>query len=120
MLPDVPRLTASVNLYYHTRLTDNLQLVARAENVYTGERVDLTFPDGVPDTQTPLGGYDLTNLRVGVDSLRGWTAYVFANNVLNKTASLENIAQLTLANASFNRVETNQPLTIGLDLSYRY
>lgn len=120
MLPDVPRLTASVNLYYHTRLTDNLQLVARAENVYTGERVDLTFPDGVPDTQTPLGGYDLTNLRVGIESLRGWTAYIFANNALNKRASLENIAQLTLANASFNRVETNQPLTIGLDLSYQY
>jgi len=120
MLPDVPRLTASVNLYYHTRVTDSLELVARAENVYTGERVDLTFPDGEPDMVTPLGGYDLTNLRLGVQSVRGWTAYVFADNVLNKRASLENIAQLTLANASFNRVETNQPLTIGVDLSYQY
>jgi iron complex outermembrane receptor protein len=120
MLPDVPRVTASVNLYYHTRLTDGLELVARAENIYTGNRVDLTFPAGVPDTQTPLGGYDLTNLRVGVQSVRGWTAYVFADNVLDKRAALENIAQLTLANASFNRVETNQPLTLGVDLTYEY
>jgi iron complex outermembrane recepter protein len=120
MLPDVPRVTASVSLYYHRRLTDSLELLARAENIYTGNRVDLTFPGGVPNTQTPLGGYDLTNLRVGIQSLRGWTAYVFADNALDKRASLENIAQLTLANASFNRVETKQPLTIGVDLSYQY
>ena len=28
--------------------------------------------------------------------------------------------QLTLGNPSFNRVVTNQPLTIGVDLSYKF
>jgi hypothetical protein len=45
---------------------------------------------------------------------------VFANNVFNKQAYLENMTQLTLANASYNRVITNQPLTIGADLTYTF
>ncbi len=119
-LPDVPPFTASVNLSYHTPLTERYELVARAENVYTGTRVDLTFPGGFPNTQTPLPGYDLTNIRVGIAADAGWSATLFANNVFDKRASLENTVQLTLANAAFNRVATNQPLTIGIDASYRF
>lgn len=118
-LPDVPSVNASVNFSYHQHLTDTLDLVARADNVYTGSRVDLSFPGGAPDTQTPLPSYDLTNARVGVAADR-WTAYLFANNLFNKQASLENITQITLANASFNRMETNQPRTIGVDVNYHF
>jgi len=28
--------------------------------------------------------------------------------------------QLTLSSPEYNRMETNQPLTIGVDLSYRF
>jgi len=119
-LPDVPPWTASVDLSYHTPLTERYDLVARAENVYTGSRVDLTFPAGVPNTQTPLAGYDLTNIRIGIAADAGWSATLFANNLFNKRASLENTVQLTLANANFNRVATNQPLTIGVDASYHF
>lgn len=119
-LPDVPAWTASLDLGYRTPLGGGVEFVARAQNVYTGARVDLTFPGGEPDTQTPLPGYDLTNARVGLASQDGWTAYLFANNLFNRHAALENIIELTLANASFNRVETNQPLTIGIDVSYRF
>ncbi|MGO9993599.1 MAG: hypothetical protein ACLPTF_13950, partial [Steroidobacteraceae bacterium] len=48
------------------------------------------------------------------------TTAVFANNVTNKHASLDNMIQLTLPSPEYNRVETNQPLTIGVDLSYRF
>jgi hypothetical protein len=34
-------------------------------------------------------------------------------------AQLENLLQETLPSAAFNRVLTNQPLTGGLDVSYR-
>jgi iron complex outermembrane receptor protein len=119
-LPDVPTGTASIKLNYHTQLTDGYEFVARAENVFTGNRVDLTFPLGVPNTQTPLPSYDLTNLRASVTSNNGWTASLLANNVFNKLAWLENVTQLTLANASYNRVASNQPLTIGVDLAYHY
>jgi hypothetical protein len=35
-----------------------------------------------------------------------------------KRASRDNMTQLTLASPEYNRVETNQPLTVGVDLSY--
>jgi len=119
-LPSVPPVTATIGLNYHTPINDRLDLFARAENVYTGNRVDLTFPGGFPDTQTPLPSYDITNLRIGLNSDAGWSATLFANNLFNKKAYLENAVQLTLANSSFNRVATNQPLTAGVDLSYHF
>jgi outer membrane receptor protein involved in Fe transport len=119
LLPDVPRLSGSLALDYTTRLTDRYSFNARAQTVYTGSRVDVTFPNSGVDTQTHLPPYNLTNLRAGI-LCDGWSATVFANNLFNVRAQLENIAELTLANSSYNRVETNQPLTIGLDLSYRF
>jgi outer membrane receptor protein involved in Fe transport len=119
-LPDVAPWTASVNISYHHPLTDRHELTARLEDTYTGTRVDTTFPGGVTDFQTPLPGYNLTNVRVGVAADAGWSATAFIDNLFNKKASLENVAQLTLPNPSYNRVSTNQPLTAGIDLSYRF
>jgi len=119
-LPDVPAWTANVSLNYRAPIGARHELFARAENAYTGSRVDLTFPGGFPDTQSPLPGYDLTNLRVGLEAEAGWRATLFANNVFNRKASLENTVQLTLANAAFNRVATNQPLTMGIDVSWHF
>jgi outer membrane receptor protein involved in Fe transport len=119
-LPDVPVWTGDINLNYLTALTDTYSLNAFAESVFTGNRVDLSFPGGVTDTQTPVPSYTLTNMRAGITSRAGWGAYLFANNVTNKHASLDNMIQLTLPNPSYNRVETNQPLTVGVDLSYRF
>jgi iron complex outermembrane receptor protein len=119
-VPDVPTWTGDINLKYYTPINEKYAFNALAENVYTGGRVDLSFPGGVSDTQTPLPGYDLTNMRAGITSSDGWGASLFADNVFNKHASLENMVELTLANASYNRVSTNQPLTIGVDLSYHF
>jgi iron complex outermembrane recepter protein len=119
-LPDVPFWTGDINLNYQTAINEKLSFSALAENVFTGNRVDLTFPGGVTDTQTPVPSYDLTNIRAGITSTDRWSAFLFANNVTNKHANLDNMIQLTLANASYNRVESNQPLTIGVDLSYRF
>ena len=119
-LPDVAPWTASIDLSYHRPLGDHLELQARAENTITGSRVDLTFPGGFPNSQTPLPGYDICNFRIGISADAGWNATLFANNLFNRRAWLENTVQLTIANASFNRVATNQPLTIGMDLSYRF
>lgn len=33
---------------------------------------------------------------------------------------MENVAELGLTNDAYNRVATNQPRTIGVDLSYRF
>jgi len=57
---------------------------------------------------------------VGMRYNSGWEAAVSANNRFNRQTSLEDIMQLRLANPSFNRAITSQPLTIGVDFSYRY
>jgi outer membrane receptor protein involved in Fe transport len=119
-LPSVPSATGNVNLNCHRPLNDRYKLTARLDTTYTGSRVDLTFPGGVPDTQSPLAAYTLTNLRVGLNAEAGWQVALFANNVTNKRAQLENIAEITFANSAFNRVETNQPRTIGVDLGFRF
>jgi iron complex outermembrane receptor protein len=119
-LPDVPIWTADINLNYHTAITEKYAFNALAETAFTGNRVDLSFPGGVTDTQTPLPSYTLTNLRAGITSGDGWSAFLFANNVTNKHATLDNMIQLTLPSPEYNRVETNQPLTVGVDLSYRF
>jgi iron complex outermembrane recepter protein len=120
-LPDVPTHTADINLTYSHALTEKYQFTARVENTYVASRLDLTFPPGFGTGElTSLPSYDLTNIRAGIHSDSGWGAALFANNLFNKQAYLENMTQLTLTNASFNRVITNQPLTFGVDLTYTF
>jgi outer membrane receptor protein involved in Fe transport len=120
-LSDVPTHTADFNLTYEHALTDKYQFTARVDNTYVASRLDLTFPPGFGTGElTSLPSYDLTNIRAGIHSGAGWGVALFANNLFNKQAYLENMTQLTLANASFNRVITNQPLTIGADLTYAF
>jgi hypothetical protein len=40
--------------------------------------------------------------------------------VFNTHAQLDNLLQETLPSAAFNRIITNQPLTAGLDLTYKF
>jgi len=121
VLPDVPEFTGNVNLTYGHALSDKYMFTARVENTFVDRRLDLTFPAGFPTGElTPLPSYDLTNMRAGIRAESGWGVALFANNVFNKQAYLENMTQLTLTNASFNRVITNQPLTVGVDLTYAF
>ena len=121
LLPDVPKFTGTVSLNYHAPLSDKYEFNSRLENTYTGSRVDLgTYNGVVNDTQAPLASYDLTNLRAGVNSEDGWGATLFVNNLTNKHAYLENVAELSLPNGSYNRAATNQPRTVGVDVSYRF
>ena len=121
IMPDVPKFTANVNLTYERPLGDKYTFNARLENTFVDQRFDLTFPAGFPTGElTPLPSYDLTNIRAGIRAESGWGVALFVNNVFNKQAYLENMTELTLTNASFNRVITNQPLTAGVDLTYAF
>jgi outer membrane receptor protein involved in Fe transport len=121
LLPDVPKVTATVSLNYHTDLSDKYEFNSRLENSYTASRVDLGSYAGIANDQVaPLPSYDLTNFRAGINSEDGWSSSFFVNNLTNKHAYLENVSQLTLPNASYNRVATNQPRTIGVDVSYHF
>lgn len=117
-LPEVAKRSGNVRLSY-AREIDHAMLHALLQTTYMGSRVDTTFPQGVTDTQTHLSPYALTDLRVGVQ-LHRLDITAFINNLFDKSATLENLTELTLPNPGYNRVVTNQPRTVGVDLSYQF
>jgi iron complex outermembrane receptor protein len=121
-LSDVAPVTANAVLGYTRDLSRTYSLVARIENAFVGPRYSLAFPFGfsLNGKYIQLPSYDLTNIRVGIQSKNGWGAALFINNVFNKQAQLESLFQEDLPSASFNRIITNQPLTAGVDLTYRF
>jgi iron complex outermembrane receptor protein len=112
-LLDVPEWTANTSLSFTTPLADTLNLVARLNNSYVGSIQDITF------TRNTLPSYDIIALRVGVDDAR-WSAYLFADNLTNKMALLSDTGALSANIPILNRVATNQPRTIGVDLTYKF
>jgi outer membrane receptor protein involved in Fe transport len=121
VLSDVAPWTAHGVLSYARPLSGTLTLNAMAENTFVDARWSLAFGYGYSTNgqYIQLPSYDLTNLRVGVASTRGWKVDAFVNNVFNKRAQLESLFQETLPSAAFNRIVTNQPLTAGVDISLK-
>ncbi len=121
-LSDVAPVNASVSLNYSRDIAGGYTLTARLDDSYVGHRYSLAFPFGfsLNGKYIRLPGYNLANLRLGLQSVSGWGASLFVNNLFNKHAQLESLFQETLPSASFNRVVTNQPLTAGVDLTWRY
>ncbi len=121
-LPEVPTVTGDIILSYLKPLSDKYSFTGRVETSYTGSRYSLAFPYGynINGKYLQLPGYSLTNIRAGIQSRDGWSATLFVNNAFNKHAQLENLFQLLEATTAFNRVVTNQPLTAGVDLTYRF
>jgi outer membrane receptor protein involved in Fe transport len=121
-LPEVAHENGTVALNYTAALSDSLLFTAKLENTYTGQRYSLAFPE----PYTPYGAYvrmaayDLTNIRAGIRSDDGWSVALFINNVFNKHAQLESLYTENLGSAAFNQVVTNQPLTGGVNLSYKF
>jgi iron complex outermembrane recepter protein len=109
---DVPEVTGSASLAYRHGLTDTLTLIGRVESNYVGSRIDTTAQ------ANRLPGYDLTNIRAGVE-MSNWTAVLFVNNVTNRVALLSNATAININVNTFNRITMAQPLTFGIDLSYR-
>ena len=121
-LPDVAPESGTAALNYSLALNDSYTLTARLETTYTGKRYSLSFPNPyeASGTYIPVAAYDLTNFRAGVKFRSTWTATLFVNNVFNKHAQLESMFQENEPQPDFTRIETNQPLTAGVDLSYRF
>jgi iron complex outermembrane recepter protein len=112
-LLDVPEWTANTNLSYTYPLNDGLSLVARLNNSYVDSIQDITF------TRNTLPSYDLVNGRLGVEH-QNWSASLFVDNLTNKMALLGDTGALSANIPILNRIATNQPRTIGVDLTYRY
>ncbi len=122
VLPDVAPVVGDTVVAWKHAVTNDLSLSLRGELSYTGMRYSLAFPAGhnVLGEYIRMAPYSLVNLRAGIESNSGWSATAFVNNVFNKHAALESLFQELLPSAAFNRIVTNQPLTAGIDLTYRF
>jgi iron complex outermembrane recepter protein len=112
-IQQVPHWTSSASVAYRHKLTDRLTFTARADNTYVGSRTDETYAINT------LPSYDLTNLRTGVEGDR-WSAVLFANNIADKRALLNDITQDAVNLPTYNRIAVSQPRTVGIDLNYRF
>jgi outer membrane receptor protein involved in Fe transport len=121
-LPDVAPVNGTAALDYSKSLNASYTFTARLEATYTGPRYSIAFPDPYEFTGTyiQLPSYTLTNIRAGIKFREKWSATAFVNNLTNKHAQLESMFTENEPQPSFTRIETNQPLTAGVDLSYRY
>ncbi len=110
-IQDVPTWTDSTSLVWRKPLSVRYDLVARADNVFVGSMTDVSYAiNDVPS-------HDIVNLRVGLDWAHAELA-LFVDNAANTRAILGNTNALSFNVATFNRVATNRPRTIGLDVNY--
>jgi len=109
----VPTWTDTTSLTWRRPITADYDLIARAVNEYVGPMTDVSY------TVNNLPGRDLVNLRAGV-SHENLTVFLFADNVTDRRYILDNTNAISFNVATFNRVATNQPRTIGVDLAYRF
>ena len=121
-LPDVAPVNGNVGLSYSKSLDSSYTFTARLEDSYTSSRYSIFFshPYEFVGTYRQLPAYNLINIRAGVKMLDKWTATAFVNNLTNKHAQLESMFTENLPQPSFTRIVTNQPLTGGVDLTYRF
>jgi outer membrane receptor protein involved in Fe transport len=123
VLPDVAKVNGNLNIAYSTPILKKYNFKAEAETVYVGPRYSLEFLYGYSANgqYSQLPGYSLTNFRVGIESQKtDWAVSLFVNNAFNKHAYLEYLYAETQPSAAFNRVVSNQPLTGGIDITYRF
>ncbi len=112
-LLDVPKVTANTAVSYKRPLDEGKNLVARLNNSYVDSIQDITF------VRNTLPSYDIVGLRLGVEGDR-WSAFLFADNLTNKMALLSDTGALSANIPILNRIATNQPRTIGADLSFKF
>jgi iron complex outermembrane receptor protein len=113
-LINVPKYTAMASLNYTRPLFDDKRLSARVSDSYVGSSRDIAF------TSEQLEPYNLVAMRFGVLADK-WSAYVFGDNLTNKRAQLGvNTSSFAFQAPSLVRVATNQPRTIGVDITYRF
>jgi iron complex outermembrane recepter protein len=112
-LLDVPEVTANTALSFKQPFANDMNFVARVNNSYVDSIQDITF------TRNTLPAYDLVGFRAGVEATR-WSAFLFVDNLTNKEALLGDTGALSANISILNRVATNQPRTIGVDLNVKF
>jgi outer membrane receptor protein involved in Fe transport len=109
---DSPRWTISTSIKYQ-RPIGAYTAVAQLQNSYQSPTIDVNYQIN------HLPGRDLTNARVGLENDK-WSAYAFANNLLNRQYPIEYLNLVTITGPDYSRVATNQPRTAGVEFEVKF
>jgi iron complex outermembrane receptor protein len=111
---NVPQYTAIAALDYQHPVNDTLAAVFHLSSSLVGPIEDQAY------YRETLPSHNIVDVKAGILGAR-WGAYITATNITNK------LAALTIDNTVFawqqptiTRVSTNQPRTIGVDLTYKF
>ncbi|HEX2789136.1 MAG TPA: TonB-dependent receptor [Steroidobacteraceae bacterium] len=111
---NVPEYTVVASLDFHRPVTDKLTGMFHLSSSLVGPIQDQAY------YRETLPSHNTLDLRTGVFSEK-WGAYIVGTNLTNK------LAALTIDNTVFawqqptiTRVSTNQPRTLGIDVTYKY
>jgi iron complex outermembrane receptor protein len=123
-VPDIPEVTAAGTLRWKHPIANNLSLTAALEADYVGTRTDAPYGEtltlgNINSYLVHLPGYAIANFRVGTAG-EAWSANLFVNNFTNKEALLDPEPQIVLQIPAYVRYLVNRPLTVGIDVSYKF
>jgi iron complex outermembrane receptor protein len=111
---NIPKYTETTSLTYTKPAFAGFNFTARLSNSYVGQSTDIEY------TYATLPAYNLVALRFGLVGDK-FSGYLFADNLTDKRAELGiNTTAFAWTIPSVERVVTNQPRTIGLDVSYKF
>ncbi len=90
--------------------------MVRINYSYTGKSMTQLRPFPADLQTNEIGGFSQVNLRLGVER-NGWTTYLFVNNVLDSVGIIDAATNRT-ATATYtdNRVVSQTPREIGLNI----
>ena len=111
-LYDVPLWTANAVLKYE-RPVGRFNFLALIEYSFASESQELNY-----QVQT-VPSRNLTNLRLGFKT-HAWSAILFVDNVFNRQFTMSYLNLIANTGPPYTRNATNQPLTVGMDLSYQF
>jgi outer membrane receptor protein involved in Fe transport len=111
---EVPDWTETTSIIYRHPISDDYDILVRATNEYIGTMTDVTY------YLNQVPARDIVRARVGWVSDRKVSAYLFVDNLFDKRADLGDPEEISFFVPALNRVMTNQPRTIGLELSYAW
>jgi iron complex outermembrane receptor protein len=112
-LQDTPSWTGSAAINYTQDVGNGLAMTARVGATYVGNRIDVTY------ARNELPEYTIADVRLKLAGSH-WSGALFVDNFTNKIASINNVTALSVNLPTYNRVATNQPRTIGLQVHYNY
>ena len=123
-VPDTPKVTGSASMNYHHDFDEKMAFFGNVTYSYVGSRYDLPYGvtvylNNINQTAINLPSYGIVNLRAGLRTDR-WTAALFVDNATNKQVLLDPLPQINLAIPQFTRYIVNQPVTFGLDVTYKF